>query len=783
MKYLNSVLLLQGIIDWDEVWHNVWTFIYSVLIWFDGIIFNLINVCYQIFYALSRVRIFDESVFNGIFSRFYILIGICTLFFLAYSLLKVIVNPDNMTKGNYAPGKLISKILISIILLSLVPTIFNKSYQIQNVIMDNDIIGKVIFDNDTNYVNDSENNMVRTGGRTIAMTFWSAFFYSADGNDCTPAVESDWPAALNHLSESANNYSGSILNRLGNLDEVRAAVNSCSNDDYISLAEARNLYVAADNLGFRFFTNFATNAAEDDGVAGKIDYHPFISAICAGFCVYVIVCFLFDVAIRAVKLAILQLIAPVPILMNIMPGKEGALKKWISLSIGTFAGVFIRIFLVYMIVFLTTQINNLWSGFADSMNLSGLVRAFAKVFLLMGVIAFSKQAPKMITDIIGIKGEDMKLGGLRDKLREGGGMAAAGLAAGGLTSAARGISNTVNGYKAAETRGERFKALAGGVASTIGGTVSGGVRGGINARNAKTFRDVAEASSKAANTVSENRLRRKNYRDEHGGILGAAKENVRDIGRSFMNWATGSTTANLQDARNRLNKPTEAFGAVADTIKKDMNDNANSYVVDSYTMRPDGTMVRSGKRLLSHLKSEMEQANNEAENFNMEQYMRDTNSTRAEAEAHHKELLAIQHRKQREYQKAFNEALANQIAFERGDAARAVKFESDNIRLDSSGIVTGTGAVAHVASIDVKIEAANQMLQRNRSEIIQIAQKMRDDDKIDFTQDDLDKITNALAHPEQLNDKKMKDTLNKIVKEYDKEIYKRRVEEEKKDKK
>ena len=118
MKYLNSVLLLQGIIDWDEVWHNVWTFIYSVLIWFDGIIFNLINVCYQIFYALSRVRIFDESVFNGIFSRFYILIGICTLFFLAYSLLKVIVNPDNMTKGNYAPGKLISKILISIILIS-----------------------------------------------------------------------------------------------------------------------------------------------------------------------------------------------------------------------------------------------------------------------------------------------------------------------------------------------------------------------------------------------------------------------------------------------------------------------------------------------------------------------------------------------------------------------------------------------------------------------------------------------------------------------------------------
>ena len=105
----------------------------------------------------------------------------------------------------------------------------------------------------------------------------------------------------------------------------------------------------------------------------------------------------------------------------------------------------------------------------------------------MGIIAFAKQAPKMISDILGIKAGDMKLGGIRDKLREGGGFVAGGAIGAGVTAGVRNGYNAGKNIAGAEGWKNKAKAIAKGVGSVAAGTASGALRGGFEARNAKTY--------------------------------------------------------------------------------------------------------------------------------------------------------------------------------------------------------------------------------------------------------------------------------------------------------
>ena len=255
----------------EEIINGIQSFFFKICILIDGVVYNMINVCYQIFLLLSRVRIFDDNVFSGFLNRFYVLVGVLTLFFVAYSLLKVIANPDNMTKGNMAPGKLIMNIITSIALIALLPAIFNAAYKVQDVVIDSNIIGKIIFDNATDVDIDSQDdNVVKKGGRQIASTLWGAFFYTDDG----------------------------------------------VNEDNILSPDGKSLTLARDEFasgarGFNVFTEFSSNAALSEGDPGKIHYRFFLSAIAGAFALYVVFSFVFDLGIRAVKLAVLQIIAPI----------------------------------------------------------------------------------------------------------------------------------------------------------------------------------------------------------------------------------------------------------------------------------------------------------------------------------------------------------------------------------------------------------------------------------------------------------------------------------------
>lgn len=122
------------------------------------------------------------------------------------------------------------------------------------------------------------------------------------------------------------------------------------------------------------------------------DYKIPLSTIAGGFAAWIMVMFCFDVAVRAVKLSFLQLISPIPVMSYIDPKKgDQIFNKWVSECVSTYLSLFLRLLALYLGIYILSRIN------IDSTD------TFATVFIILGLLLFMKEVPKLIMDIFGIK--------------------------------------------------------------------------------------------------------------------------------------------------------------------------------------------------------------------------------------------------------------------------------------------------------------------------------------------------------------------------------------------
>lgn len=102
----------------------------------------------------------------------------------------------------------------------------------------------------------------------------------------------------------------------------------------------------------------------------------------------------FQLALRAIKMAFLQLIAPVIAVSYIQPGSQ-ILNRWMKECIGTYLDLFIRLigiqFSVMMVIFVDSQVlNTMFSWLLD-------------LFILLGGLMFINETPKLLEKLTGIK--------------------------------------------------------------------------------------------------------------------------------------------------------------------------------------------------------------------------------------------------------------------------------------------------------------------------------------------------------------------------------------------
>ena len=444
----------------------------GILLMLDTLIYGLIASAFRIFMALASARLLSSETYTEVANKIYIVVGVFMLFVISYSLLKGIVDPDKELKESLGPGML-RNVVTAIVGLAITPFIFNLMYQAQGLFLENDVLARIFFViGDSNQIEaggesvDPDDYVDQVGGALTAASLWQAFFYPAeDSGKDADQIEAN---AFDYYLEGALELIGcgvaagltiygavnwwnpvgwatllgaavagflciSARNDMAAGDEASAAI---GDDGTVTLAQA---YAIAESTGdFGIFTVFLDNYVED----GDISYYWGISTIAGAFALYSFVSFSIDMGIRAAKLAYLQIIAPIPLILNILPKYKDSFKKYVDSVISTFLEVFIRISVVYIVVYMICHLPELFSSMsAFEDKLDGMEVIFAKALLILGLIAFCRRAPDMIAELLHIPKGSMSLG-IGKKIAEGGGYAAGAIAGAGATAAVRNFTGS-----------------------------------------------------------------------------------------------------------------------------------------------------------------------------------------------------------------------------------------------------------------------------------------------------------------------------------------------------
>lgn len=521
----------------DDVAETFWKIIISLV----GSIFKLVNSAYRIFLALAEADIFKNAEFDIITKNMYEILSIVMLFALAYGILVKIVDPEN-SKSGVDGKKILQKLVMAIVLLALIPSIFSFMFGLQEAILESNVLNSIF----TGSSNVGAQN-IQNAGNVMAVNSFKPFF--------TPNVNSD---------VNPEEARGSITNHteygitLGNNGSYGCKKDQCTLADVDTFAEKTG--------DFGFYQAFAANINE-----GEVDFQWLIALIVGGFLVYAMISFCFDMALRVCKLAFFEIIAPIAIFCNVIPKMEDVFKKWLSNTTKTFISVFTRIIVMNFGVYLISIIvNNADLGLNNAGN--WFLNLIAKCFLILGIVMFMRQAPKLLSDLFGFGDGDMKLG-LRDKLKASGAFTAGAAIGGATTGLVRNATNAVQQFRKAPKE-KKFSAAVKGFGSAAAGAASGLTKGLWYAKDAGSGKDMKNAASQAANKTVENRMKRDNYTAAHSrgkGWLDDRVQNIighaEDTGVKVAGWAGYKNLAQLKLENAAMDEITSA----RDTFDSDVD--------------------------------------------------------------------------------------------------------------------------------------------------------------------------------------------------------------------
>lgn len=358
--------------------------------WVSSLIYSLVSLVTQGFFNLSYIQIFKSDVVEEITARLYVVLAVFMIFKLAFSLIQYLVNPDQVNDKTAGMGKLVSRTATAFIMLIAVPIIFTEfifgppnaepDHTYQAIIAR--AIPRIILANNV----DADTDVGRSMGETMAATAFSAFVQPRETCEGAPSLTT---ATISDIAD--------------------ATYQRCSE---------------------------AVEGGESSIFA--YDYNWLLGLAVGLIMLVIMLFFTVDIAIRAIKLGILRIVAPIPIVTYIDPksAKDGAFNNWLKALISTFLELFIKVAVIYIIIFIINELTSAQGGIFENTGLDTGEQIYATVFIIIGMLLFAVQASGFIKNIFGIKdaGGSAGLAALM-------GGAGALLAGGGLAGAAMGMAS------------------------------------------------------------------------------------------------------------------------------------------------------------------------------------------------------------------------------------------------------------------------------------------------------------------------------------------------------
>lgn len=528
-------------------------------IWIITGIYHVIALIFQLFLILSTGTIVDSSTYQVLLSNIYVLLGVFLLFFVAFAFLKGMIDPDDK-KTTESTKKTIINFVTSFVMIALLPTVFAFLFDLQtSIITRQNTIGKLF-----GYGSSSEGTTtvsvpeeIKVGSYQMVNSVMNAFLYvnpdeNADISSCANVQTSS------DLHNCEANVCSTDKMNFVNFD----AEDSCGENKH----SFNNTVAYVNQTGkFSSYRIFGEEIAD-----GKVEFN-FILALIGGIIVgYVAFSFCFDMALRMVKLAYYQIIAPVPIFMRIMPNSNmsGTFNTWTKKTLSCYFEVFVRVLVFYFAIYLVNGMMDS-SLMANITDMAGWFMALlAKAFIIMGIVMFMKQAPKLISEITGIDSGSMKLG-VKDKLKEGGFFAAGAAVGAGATALTRNAINAGKAYHKGMGKKEALKTTGKLLASTFAGGLSGTARGLKAGTKAGSFKEMKQSAGSGASAAVDARDKRASYKASHGGtVRGVIKGHVSDYGRSIKDWAQIESSDGLVDYYAKAAQSTSSFNDMSEATYK-----------------------------------------------------------------------------------------------------------------------------------------------------------------------------------------------------------------------
>jgi len=484
-------------------------------------IYSLISILFDVFYNLANIRILNAGYeVNGIwhdapitviYKRVTLLLGIIMVFYVTFQFIKYVLEPDTFSDKEKGGEKLVFKLIIVVVLMGTVPTIFDKAYDVQRLILNSHLIDKVLIGN--------ANSNVESFGRNLSANVFSLFYYQdvsvSEGLICEDNLTCQEIVGMNL---------GGIT-RAGSMPVITTGLGKKVSDG-------------------RYAIHFDAWFAMGVGL----------------FLCYILVLYVVDVGVRVAQLTYLQIIAPIPIIAYLSPKKEGMFQKWVKQCVITFLDLFIRLFIICFMLLVISNINISSIGESINANVDETTKTWVYIALILGLLLFAQKAPKLIQELFPNMGAAMGNFGLKpgDRMPALAAKAAA-MGLGGASALARKtIGRTANAIK----HNRREKKAAG---------VDDYKQKKKDYRKARRDKNLGDAEKEAAKKAKEEA--KAVYKENYGGNkkkLKEAKKNYKDAKKTGDSAVIEEARKSLREERDKYqtakHKKDSITGAVFSSV-------------------------------------------------------------------------------------------------------------------------------------------------------------------------------------------------------------------------
>lgn len=363
----------------------------------DGIIYDTLAKMYNLIFEIAQADVFSDDAISDFTIRIYTILGIFMLFKISFSFIKYIINPDSFIDKKTGFQKVIVNIILVFVMLISFPWVFSILKDAQVALLEDNVLGNFIIGSspaenksNTDYLDRQIKWSNSCDGYIVAAT---------DGDYLSLSIFRPFFQYNSHFSDEEDRKTGVLCDGTTSYDQVVAETKTVSSfityDKVLGPEDGWQVAVqaVAGVIAFAAIPGVGDviNAAAVDY---QVKYLYILSSIVGIMVCALLISFGFDIAVRSIKLAFLQIIAPIPIISYIEPdsSKQTMFKTWISEVGKTWISLFVRLGALYLVIYVL-QLLNMSDDKSDN-------SIWIKMFFIIGALMFAKKLPSLLQTLI-----------------------------------------------------------------------------------------------------------------------------------------------------------------------------------------------------------------------------------------------------------------------------------------------------------------------------------------------------------------------------------------------